>query len=65
MKLSSSDIASLLKSLPAGSVSKIEILRTPSAKFDASGGNAGILNIVLKKNKKTKKKADLCQNENT
>lgn len=48
MKLSSSDLASLLKSLPAGSVSKIEILRTPSAKFDASG-SGGILNIVLKK----------------
>lgn len=48
MKLSSADIASLLKSLPAGSVSKIEILRTPSAKYDASG-SGGIVNIVLKK----------------
>lgn len=48
MKLSSADIASLLKSLPAGSVSKIEILRTPSAKYDASG-SGGIINIVLKK----------------
>lgn len=48
MKLSSADIASLLKSLPAGSISKIEILRTPSAKFDASG-SGGIVNIVLKK----------------
>ena len=36
MKLSSADIASLLKSLPAGSVSKIEILRSPSAKYDAA-----------------------------
>ena len=48
MKLSSTDIASLLKSLPAGSVSKIEILRTPSAKYDASG-SGGMVNIVLKK----------------
>lgn len=48
MKLSSSDIASLLKSLPAGSVSKIEIMRTPSAKFDAAS-SGGIINIVLKK----------------
>ncbi len=48
MKLSSADIASLLKSLPAGSVSKIEILRTPSAKFDAAS-SGGIVNIVLKK----------------
>lgn len=48
MKLSNTDIASLLKSLPAGSVSKIEILRSPSAKFDASS-SGGIVNIVLKK----------------
>ena len=48
MKLSSADIASLLKSLPAGSVSKIEILRTPSAKYDASG-SGGMVNIVLRK----------------
>lgn len=48
MKLSNTDIASLLKSLPAGSVSKIEILRSPSAKFDAAS-SGGIINIVLKK----------------
>jgi iron complex outermembrane recepter protein len=48
MKLSSEDIASLLKSLPAASVSKIEILRNPSAKYDASS-SGGIINIVLKK----------------
>jgi iron complex outermembrane recepter protein len=48
MKLSSADLASLLKSLPAGSVSKIEILRSPSAKFDAAS-SGGIINIVLKK----------------
>jgi iron complex outermembrane receptor protein len=48
MKLSNADIASLLKSLPAGSVSKIEILRSPSAKFDAAS-SGGIINIVLKK----------------
>ncbi len=48
MKLNSADLASLLKSLPAGSVSKIEILRTPSAKYDAAS-SGGIVNIVLKK----------------
>jgi hypothetical protein len=48
MKLSSTDLASLLKSLPAGSVSKIEILRSPSAKYDAAS-SGGIVNIVLKK----------------
>ncbi|HMX37255.1 MAG TPA: TonB-dependent receptor plug domain-containing protein, partial [Ferruginibacter sp.] len=45
MKLSSEDLASLLKSLPASSVSKIEILRNPSAKFDAAS-SGGIINIV-------------------
>ncbi len=48
MKMSTDDIATLLKSLPAGSVSKIEILRTPSAKYDASN-SGGIINVVLKK----------------
>jgi hypothetical protein len=48
MKLSSEDLASLLKSLPAASVSKIEILRNPSAKYDAAS-SGGIVNIVLKK----------------
>ena len=48
MKLSSADLASLLKSLPAGSVSKIEILRTPSAKYDAAS-SGGMVNIILKK----------------
>lgn len=48
MKMSPDDIASLLKSLPAGSISKIEILRTPSAKYDATN-SGGIVNIVLKK----------------
>ncbi len=48
MKLNSADIASLLKSLPAGSVSKIEILRNPSAKYDAAS-SGGMVNIVLKK----------------
>ena len=48
MKMSAEDIASLLKSLPAGSISKIEVLRTPSAKFEASN-SGGIVNVVLKK----------------
>jgi hypothetical protein len=48
MKMSASDIATMLKSLPPNSISKIEILRTPSAKYDASGGG-GIVNVVLKK----------------
>lgn len=42
-----------LEQIPADIVDKVELITNPSAKFDASGGNAGILNIVLKKNKKT------------
>lgn len=41
-----------LDQIPVDIVDKVEIITNPSAKYDASGGNAGILNIVLKKNKK-------------
>jgi iron complex outermembrane recepter protein len=47
-KLSAAEVASILKSIPASSISKIEILRNPSAKFDAAS-SGGIVNIVLKK----------------
>ena len=49
MKMSTTDIATMLKNLPPNAISKIEILRTPSAKYDASGTTGGIINIVLKK----------------
>ncbi|RYD76833.1 MAG: TonB-dependent receptor, partial [Sphingobacteriales bacterium] len=48
VKLSAADLASLLKSLPANSIVKVEILRTPSAKYDASS-SGGIINVLLKK----------------
>jgi len=38
-----------LDNIPASSIEKIEIINNPSAKFDANG-NAGIINIVFKKN---------------
>lgn len=47
-KMSASDIATMLKNLPPNSIASIEIMRTPSAKYDASG-SGGIVNVVLKK----------------
>lgn len=48
MKMSPADMATLLKNLPPDAISKIEILRTPSAKYDASS-SGGIVNVVLKR----------------
>jgi iron complex outermembrane recepter protein len=47
-KMSAADVATMLKSLPPNSIASIEIMRTPSAKYDASG-SGGIVNVILKK----------------
>lgn len=46
--LSPTDLASLLKNMPASSLDQIEIMTNPSAKYDAAG-NSGIINIKTKK----------------
>lgn len=47
-KMSTEDISTILRSLPPGSVQRIEVLRTPSTKYDASS-TGGIVNVILKK----------------
>jgi hypothetical protein len=50
LPLDGKDLAALLKGTQASDISNIEIISNPSAKYDAAG-NAGIINIRLKKNK--------------
>ena len=47
--LAGSDLANYLKSLQSSQIESIEIITNPSAKYEAAG-NAGIINIRLKKN---------------
>lgn len=47
-RMSTQDIATILQSLPPGSVQRIEVLRTPSTKYDAAS-SGGIVNVILKK----------------
>jgi iron complex outermembrane recepter protein len=48
--LAGKDLADYLRTLQSSSVESIEIITNPSAKYEAAG-NAGIINIKLKKNK--------------
>ena len=48
--LSGKDLSEYLKTLQSSSIESIEIISNPSAKYEAAG-NAGIINIRLKKNK--------------
>lgn len=48
--LAGQDLANYLKSLQSSNIEAIELITNPSAKYEAAG-NAGIINIRLKKNK--------------
>jgi len=48
--LSGKDLSEYLKTLQSSNIESIEIISNPSAKYEAAG-NAGIINIKLKKNK--------------
>lgn len=48
MAISGTDLANMLKSMPANSIEKIEIISNPGAKYDAAGVG-GIINIRTKR----------------
>ena len=48
--LTGQDLSNYLKSIQSSNIESIEIITNPSAKYEAAG-NAGIINIRLKKNK--------------
>ncbi|MCC6724455.1 MAG: TonB-dependent receptor, partial [Saprospiraceae bacterium] len=50
-QLSTDDLAAYLKTIQSTDIATIEIITNPSAKWDAEG-NAGIINIRMKKDKK-------------
>ena len=51
VRLTGTELEAYLRSLSATNIEKIEVITTPPARYDAQG-NAGIINIVLKKSDK-------------
>ena len=50
-QMDNKDLAAMLRSMNSADIESIEFITNPSAKYDASG-NAGIINIKLKKDKR-------------
>ena len=48
--LSGPDLANMLRNMTASQLDQLEIMTNPPAKYDAAG-NAGVINIITKKNK--------------
>ncbi len=62
-RMSAADVATQLRSLPPNSIDRIEIMRTPSARYDASSVG-GAVNIILKKGIKLGRTGSVSANMN-
>ena len=62
-RMSAEDVATLLRSLPPNSIERIEVMRTPSARYDAASAGEAV-NVVLKKGIKLGRTGSVSANMN-